>query len=229
MEDFAHASSRSANMSVDRWLAFLSLLLIVLCTPGPDFAVIVRHAVNEASRGIAAAIGVILGLFTHTLAVAVGLAALIAAHPGALSVLRMMGAAYLVWLGTRAVWAAIATPAAGQRDVAEQSGGDTGTAWGAALRQGYSTNVLNPKALLFFLGLIPQFVGTTTVTGLAALLAVVTIAVAAVWWAVVLGSIRLTKSVTCRARTGSDRVPRWLEWASGLTFLSLGVILAVEQ
>src|ERR1700754_1129926 len=83
-------------MTIERWSAFLGVLLVVLCTPGPDFAVVLRHALADARRGVRAAAGIVTGLAVHTTAAALGLSALLAARPDVLVAIRWLGAAYLV-------------------------------------------------------------------------------------------------------------------------------------
>lgn len=168
-------------MSVERWIAFAGVLLVVLVTPGPDFAVVLRHAAAGARAGAAASAGIVLGLGVHTIAAAAGLSALIAAHPGVLSVLTAVGAAYLFFLGTQALRAAL-RPGAGPGHAVR------GTAH--PFRDGLAGNLLNPKALLFFLGLIPQFVAADRpVTPQVLIMAATTIGAAVLWWCVVVGVV----------------------------------------
>ncbi|WP_232666150.1 LysE family translocator [Pseudonocardia sp. TRM90224] len=164
-------------MTLDRWLAFLGVLVVVLCTPGPDFAVVLRHALRSPRRGALAAAGVVCGLGVHTTAAGLGLSALVTAHPDVLVVIRYAGAAYLVWLGVQAIRAAIAA-------CGEPTEDPPGSA--RPFVDGFAGNLLNPKALLFFLGLIPQFVVPgPAVTAQILVLAGSTVAASVVWWSVV--------------------------------------------
>jgi threonine/homoserine/homoserine lactone efflux protein len=72
-------------MTLERWTAFVGVLLVVVFTPGPDFAVVLRHALAGSARGVRAAAGNVTGLAAHTAAAALGLSALLAARPDVLT------------------------------------------------------------------------------------------------------------------------------------------------
>ncbi|MHA6628616.1 LysE family translocator [Pseudonocardia sichuanensis] len=186
-------------MSIERWTAFVGVLLVVLCTPGPDFAVVLRHALEHPRRGARAAAGIVTGLAGHTAAAALGLSAVLAARPDVLTAIRLAGAAYLAWLGVQAVRSAFRpAPASETRDARTPH----------PYRDGLATNLLNPKALLFFLGLIPQFVVPgPAMTAQLLLLAATTIVASVLWWAVVIlvagrGRAALTRARVRRAVDG---------------------------
>src|SRR5690606_29819934 len=142
--------ARTGPVTLERWTAFLGVLLVVVLTPGPDFAVVLRHSLAGPARGVRAAAGITTGLACHTTAAALGLSAALAARPDVLTAIRLAGAAYLGWLAVQALRAAFARePAA-----AHQRGARSAHPY----LDGLATNLFNPKALLFFLGLIPQFV-----------------------------------------------------------------------
>lgn len=167
-----------ADMGIERWGAFLGVLLVVLVTPGPDFAVVLRHAITGPRAGASAASGIVAGLLVHTVAAAAGLSALVAAHPRMLSVLTVAGAAYLFVLGVQAIRAGLG-PRAAEPAPASPAG--------HPFRDGLTSNLLNPKALLFFLGLIPQFLDAARpVVPQILLMAGTTIAAATLWWCVVI-------------------------------------------
>ena len=134
---------------------FALTVLVVNATPGVDLAFTLLATLKGGVRaGLAAAAGIGAGCVIHTLAAAFGLAALLAASSAAFSVVKWAGAAYLLWLAigmlrqsfTRAPSEAGTAAAAPPRSAA------------ALFRQGFTTNVLNPKVALFFLALLPQFI-----------------------------------------------------------------------
>ena len=169
-------------MSVGQWLAFGSLLSIVLFTPGPDFVLILRHSLADRRTGAVVAAGVISGLFVHTAAASLGLSALVATRPQLLSALTYAGAAYLTWLGISAIRSAFKARASDEGIPAAKEP----IAVTTAFRYGFLSNLLNPKALLFFLGLLPQFIEPGEGAGLRTLmLAGATVVAAALWWAIV--------------------------------------------
>jgi threonine/homoserine/homoserine lactone efflux protein len=131
-------------------LFILSGLLLAL-TPGPDTLYIVGRSTTQGWRaGAVAALGICAGIFVHIAAAAAGLSAVVAASANAFTVVKIAGAAYLVYVGISLLRSSIA-PAAASPALAP-----------AALRtvfvQGFFTNVLNPKVALFFVAFLPQFV-----------------------------------------------------------------------
>jgi threonine/homoserine/homoserine lactone efflux protein len=132
-------------------LLFMTAALALNVTPGPDMLYVVGRSVGEGrAAGIVSALGIAAGTLVHTLAVALGLAGLLRAVPVAFEIVKWLGAAYLVWLGIRALRRPRA-PASDGADLEPAS-------HGAIFWQGMVTNVLNPKVALFFLAFLPQFV-----------------------------------------------------------------------
>ena len=134
-------------------LALFALAAAVLvAVPGPNLVYILTRSLSEGRRaGLASVLGVETGTVLHVLAAALGLSALVASSAVLLDVVRYAGAAYLVYLGVRA----LRGPAAAAAALAP--GTATGSA-ARAYRQGVVVQVLNPKVGLFFLALVPQFV-----------------------------------------------------------------------
>ena len=127
--------------------AFIAAGLLLNITPGSDFVFISASGISGGPKiGMAAAIGVNLGIIVHVAMAAAGLSALLLAWPLAYDAIRYAGAAYLLWLAVGA-WRSTG-------DLAE--GRAPASAW-RALRRGFVTNVLNPKTALFIFAFIPQF------------------------------------------------------------------------
>jgi threonine/homoserine/homoserine lactone efflux protein len=121
--------------------------LILNLTPGVHFLFIMSSGLSGGPRiGVAAALGVNLGVVVNILAAAAGLSALLLAHPAAYDAIRILGAAYLAWMALQA-WrsSGVVVRARGNRGV-----------WQAA-RRGFFINVSNPKTALFIFAFIPQF------------------------------------------------------------------------
>ena len=131
---------------------FLLATLALNVTPGPDMLyVIVRSIGQGRMAGIASALGIGLGCIVHTVAVALGLSALLRSVPLAFDVVKYAGAAYLCYLGVKTL--------VGQNQLdfkAQKDSRQDGVA--SIFFQGVLTNVLNPKVALFFLAFLPQFV-----------------------------------------------------------------------
>ena len=129
---------------------FVGAALALLVTPGPAVLYIVGRSLDQgAPAGIMSAMGLVTGGAVHVLAAALGISALLAASPSSLALLTGAGAAYLAWLG----WRELRDPAA-----SEAHDGRPARTRGQLYRQGVLVSVLNPKAVLFFMAFLPQFV-----------------------------------------------------------------------
>lgn len=134
--------------------AIAALLLIML--PGPDQALITRNAlVGGSAGGLLTMVGGVLGLTVHASAAALGLSALLLTSASAFTALKIVGAAYLLWLGVQMLRSAGRTPEAEETAVVPRRRS-------AYLRQGFLSNALNPKVALFFVSLLPQFISADT-------------------------------------------------------------------
>lgn len=135
-------------------LLFALTVLLVNATPGVDMALTVASTLRGGMRqGAAAVLGISLGCVIHTLAAAFGLAALLAASAEAFTAVKLIGAAYLLYV-------ALGMLRAGLRPAVAGAAPEPAPDWRAAVRQGFWTNALNPKVALFFLALLPQFIAT---------------------------------------------------------------------
>src|SRR5688572_9519762 len=127
---------------------FVIASLVLLVTPGPDIAFIVATGVSEGRRAaIWASVGIALSMFVHSVCAAAGISAFVAASPLAFDVIRYVGAGYLLYLGYEAI----------RGRTFPLSSPPTSRSSFASLRRGFLTNLLNPKALLFFGLFLPQF------------------------------------------------------------------------
>jgi len=127
-------------------LAFLAVAIVVIVSPGPDFALTVHNTIARGRRaGFATSLGVVSGQLLWGVATAVGLAALLVASRPVFTTLRFVGAAYLIWLGIQALRRRHETFTARR---------------GSGFRQGFLSNAGNPKMAIFFTSLLPQFGGS---------------------------------------------------------------------
>ncbi len=177
------------------WLGFALAVLLIELTPGPNMAWLAALSMGDGRRaGLAATAGVAIGLFVNALAAALGIAFLVAASPTLWQFLRWGGAAFLLWLAWES-W----------RDGGESS--PARAADPARTRHhfvsGLVINLLNPKAMLFYVVVIPRFNGGQVPGfGLAFTLALVSIAIAtAVHLAIVLAGSRTGNWLANPART----------------------------
>lgn len=146
-------------MPLDQLLLFVAAGLLLNLTPGPDVLYIVSHALRGGARaGMVAALGITAGCFVHIVAAAVGVSALLAASSTAFTVLKWVGAAYLVYVGCRL----LLSKAGAAIDLEARSSDSTGASgqngYKTIFLRGFWTNALNPKVALFFLAFLPQFI-----------------------------------------------------------------------
>lgn len=202
--------------------AYVVLATALAVSPGPDVMFVVANGMQHKAGGaIAAALGIGAGSLAHALAAAVGVSALIAASPTAFRVLQLAGAAYLAWLGVQALWSFFQNGAQAklQKGVLQTSARQVFT-------RGLITNILNPKVIVFYLALLPQFVNVSlghvglqmfllgsihNVIGTAFLICVGLAAGRASGWLVTTG------------------VGRWLDAIAGVFFIGLALRLAFDR
>jgi threonine/homoserine/homoserine lactone efflux protein len=202
--------------------SFLLLSAILIVVPGPDMALVARNALVGGRRaGIATGAGSAAGLCIWTLAASVGLAALLRASEPAFLALRLVGAAYLLYLGARALWAAIRGGGDGaverlrHRDIPPV----------VAMRQGLLSNLANPKIAVFFTSFLPQFVPN----GHAAFASLLTLGL--VFSAMTLAWLCAYSALVARAGDvlRRSRVRRVLEGVTGTVLVAYGLRLATEH
>lgn len=163
MGSSSHNTQRLTLPALADWLAFAVVALIMVCTPGPNMIYLLSRSICQGTRaGLTSLVGIGLAFIVYIIATALGLAALLATLPLAFVMLRIFGAAYLLYLSWeavrpsgRAVFSVVDLPTNSARKL---------------LAMGFLTNALNPKAAVLYLTLLPQFIrperGSPLVQGL---------------------------------------------------------------
>lgn len=202
---------------------FLAVAVALTCTPGPDWAYSIAAGLGRRSF-VPAVAGLCSGYVLHTILLAAGIAALMAAIPSLLLWLTVAGALYLLWLGatTAKSWRSAGFAAVGSSGELAAADGGTGL---RAYLQGFGTSSINPKGLLFFVALTPQFIrpdAAFSVPAQSLVLGLTFVASTAVIYTLVAaGSRRLLRS-----RPGAAR---GITLCSGIIMLGLGAVLLAEQ
>jgi threonine/homoserine/homoserine lactone efflux protein len=201
------------------FLAFFAVAALVIVTPGQDTALTVRNSLLGGRRaGTFTAAGVAAGQAVWTLAASAGLAALLVASEPAFLVVKVLGAAYLVFLGAQSIAHAVR----GHARVTTGRGKELTPR--AALRQGLVSNLGNPKMAVFFSSLLPQFVpGTPTFASLFAL-GIVFCAMTFAWLSLYAAVVERAGTVLRR-----PRVRRWLDALTGTVLVALGLRVATTR
>ena len=197
---------------------FVTTGILLNLTPGPDTLYILGRSIAHGRRaGVASAFGISVGSIFHTCAAALGLSAVLATSAWAFVFVKLAGAAYLIFLGARALLEKqheLSMPAHFKRRGAA-----------AAFRQGILTNILNPKVALFFLAFLPQFIDSATPSKTSAFLLLgLTFVTTGTIWCVILAWFSSAFSARLRE---SPTVTALLNRAVGSLFIFLGARLAV--
>jgi threonine/homoserine/homoserine lactone efflux protein len=199
--------------------AFVAVSAVVICTPGQDTALTIRNTLAGGRRsGIATAGGVVVGQTVWTLAASIGVVALLSASEPAFRALKLVGAAYLVYLGSQSLYAALR-----RRSRPEQARGPAMTPQ-RALRQGALSNLGNPKMALFFASLLPQFAptGEASFAGLL-VLGLLFGAMTLVWLTLYAIAVHRLRGVL------EGPVRRALDAATGIVLVGFGIRLAAAE
>jgi RhtB (resistance to homoserine/threonine) family protein len=201
------------------WLFLLSGILLNL-TPGQDTLYIVGRSITQGRKaGLVSALGITSGSVIHTLAAAFGLSAILATSAAAFTVVKLVGAAYLIYLGVQ-MW--FDRPS----DSPDRPATSPASTWGI-YRAGLLTNVLNPKVALFYLAFLPQFVDPTASSKLIPFLFLgATFITTGTIWCIILALAAAT--IASRLRT-SGSTGSIIRRATGTLFVALGVRLAVAD
>lgn len=202
-------------------LAFLGVCALVICTPGPDTALTIRNSIVDGRRGgVLTAAGVAAGQLVWTVAASVGIAGLLQASQPAFTALKIVGAAYLAFLGVQSILAALRGRHGNEE---RQMRPPEHRPW-SPIRQGFISNLANPKMAAFFLSLLPQFVRDPS-GGFAAL-----VPLGAVFCLMTFGWLSIYAVVLDRVGPvlQRTRVRRILDAMTGTVLVAFGIRLATE-
>jgi RhtB (resistance to homoserine/threonine) family protein len=199
---------------------FLAAGVLLNLTPGPDTVYILGRSIAQGREaGVAAALGICIGSIFHTCAAALGLSAILATSSVAFVAIKLLGGAYLIFLGIKLLLDR-------RRELSLPSNFRQRTS-AAAFRQGVLTNVLNPKVALFFLAFLPQFIDPATTNKILAFVTLgLTFVTTGTIWCLTLAWFASSFSDRLRA---SETVGQWVNRAIGALFIFLGARLAATK
>ncbi|WP_025217784.1 LysE family translocator [Mannheimia varigena] len=202
---------------VNYW-GFLTACILLNLTPGSDTIYILTRTIAEGKKaGLMSSLGILVGILCHILAVSLGLAGIVAHSPTLFNFLKYAGAIYLCYLGAK-MWQ--------EPLVLEKIILDKLPLW-SIFRQGLITNLLNPKVLLFFLALLPQFVSHNLEnTFIPFMLLGLTFLSTSIIWVSIL--------VLAAAPVGdflrhNQKVGSWLNKICGSIFIGLAIKIGLEK
>ena len=203
-------------------LPFLGLALLIIITPGPDMTLVTRNALKSGRRSaIVTPLGTVTGLLIWTASAAIGIAALLEANAFAFTVVKLAGAAYLGYLGIRA----LVTGWRNGHRVEIPENHLSAVRVNSPYGQGLLTNILNPKIAILFTSLIPQFIVPGTSSA-----ALDSLELASVF--VVMGLVWLTAFSIFVGSAGNlirfPKVKKALDTLTGIVLIGLGVKVLAE-
>jgi threonine/homoserine/homoserine lactone efflux protein len=208
-----------SSLGIQHYDAFLLACMALNLTPGLDtFYILTRSGREGHAVGLAAALGINAGCIVHSTAAVLGISAILMTSAIAFSVLKYLGAAYLVWIGLRMLLS---------RAAARQPTVTRGLGLAAAFRQGMLTNVLNPKVALFYLAFLPQFVSMHAAhPQLGLMLLGLSFIGTGITWSTVLALLggRIHRLLLAKPKLG-----QWMDRLCGTVLLGFGVKLALQQ
>lgn len=199
---------------------FLAAGILLNLTPGPDTVYILGRSVAQGREaGIASALGISVGSIFHTCAAALGLSAILATSALAFGTIKLLGGAYLIFLGIKMILdrrKQLSLPSNFRRRTTV-----------AAFRQGILTNILNPKVALFFLAFLPQFIDPSSNVKIAAFITLgLTFVATGTIWCLILAWFASGFSERLRK---NETISQWLNRTAGALFVFLGLRLATAK
>jgi threonine/homoserine/homoserine lactone efflux protein len=201
------------------YLLFIAAAVLLVLAPGPDMLYMLTRTIAQGGKaGVLAAVGINVGAYVHVIAAVLGLSAILATSSVAFTVVKWLGAAYLVWIGIQAIRSG---------PLNFETGESIHLNGKAIFWQGFLSDVLNPKVAIFFLAFLPQFVevGSKNETQQLLLLGI-TCNVIAIGINLIL--VYFASIATAGLRK-NRKLALWLNRAMGTVFIALGIRLAREK
>lgn len=215
-------------LTIESLLVFIPTMVLLVILPGPDFAIVTKISLFDGKRPAqAAAVGITLGMCIHTTLAMLGLSAIVASSAVLFSAIKYVGVLYLFYVGITELKKSLnAKKIPSQQETEEiplQAGNNPKIT--RYFYAGFLTNVLNPKAILYFMVLYPQFINPKEPLPTQFLEMGSIGALTSLIWFILVASI-FTKM---RAFLTSSTCQRWLLRFTGLIFITFGLKLAAQQ
>lgn len=207
---------------IENFESFLIAIIILTLTPGLDTALVIRNTTRGGfADGCITSVGVCSGLFVHAILSAVGVSAILAQSAELFNLVKMVGAAYLIYLGITSLRSVLHSSAPMRIQGSEAAPVQVFR----SLREGFLSNVLNPKTAVFYLAFLPQFMNPEQSPLLQSLLMAGThFVIAMIWQCSLAGALNKAKKLL-----NSARFMRYMEATTGVVLIALGVKLLLDK
>lgn len=207
-------------MPLDLWTFLIAITLLTM-TPGADTLIVIRNTLRGGAKdGLVSSLGICSGLFVHATLSAVGISAILLYSATAFTVLKSVGALYLLWLGFNSLKSFWNAKGVHQKRIAPKPFRCL-----VSLREGFLSNVLNPKAVIFYMAFLPQFIShESSVLGQSLFLALLHFIIGTIWQAILVYTI-----VSANGFITKKSVRQSLDAVSGIVMIALGITLFLEK
>ncbi len=204
-----------------QWVPFLLAITVLTMSPGVDSLLVIRNAARGGCRdGGMTSLGICLGLFAHATISAAGLSVILLGSAQFFSLLKLAGAAYLIWLGLQSLRSAMHAKGV---TIAEPRHRTVPLA--TSLREGLLSNVLNPKPIVFYMAFLPQFIDPAHSAMLQSLaMAAMHFTIAMLWQGILVLMVDRARSLLARPRVGMV-----MDGITGVLLIGFGARLAATQ
>lgn len=212
-------------------LTFLVAITLLTMSPGVDTVLVIRNTLRGGYRdGLITSVAICCGLFIHALVSAGGISFILMQSAELFLLLKLAGAAYLVWLGAKSLRSALSGSAGAVSDDTLNNQSETeskiktGLSVKRSFREGFLSNVLNPKTVVFYMAFLPQFIQPGEPAMLKSVfLAGIHFVIANIWQLALILMVAQAKHWL-----SSARVMRWIDGAIGSVMMAFGVKLATD-
>lgn len=207
-------------MPLDLWTFLIAITLLTM-TPGADTMIVIRNTLRGGTKdGLVSSLGICSGLFVHATLSAVGISAILLYSATAFTILKSVGALYLLWLGFNSLKSFWNAKGVHQKHIAPKPFRCL-----ASLQEGFLSNVLNPKAIIFYMAFLPQFIShESSVLGQSLFLAFLHFVIGSIWQAILVYTI-----VSANGFITKKSVRQSLDILSGTVMIGLGITLFLEK
>ncbi|WP_211224665.1 LysE family translocator [Oceanospirillum beijerinckii] len=210
------------------FFTFLVAITLLTMSPGVDTVVVIRNTLRGGRiDGLTTSFAICCGLFVHALVSAVGISFILLQSASLFALLKLVGAAYLIWLGfksLRSAWGKGLSAMAVNTD-AKNSLAGKGVSLTQSFREGFLSNVLNPKTIVFYMAFLPQFIQPHESVMLKSMfLAGVHFVIGNLWQLLLI--LMVAKA---RQWLSSEKAMRWMDGVIGSIMMAFGIRLAAES